>query len=483
MAFQEADSLATTTFLKQVGQIESMTFKVSANEVSTEEFRDFNLALNYRDSLISAGINDVVLNYFIFEEEKEFEGVKEYVSLIKLNDLFIPESKINAAREDILIAANKLDFKAYYTLRSRIFNDIKFMILMGILTLFIITFLVLLFFLTFVRSKNRNKANQIKLYQSIVGDPISNLLFSYELQEIQTMTYGEVKAIFNTEYFEVDLFKDTLIKEIIYVNKNLKGDFKDKLKEIYLILQLDSFSKKKLKSKNWEDQASGIVELHEMNIKDAVPQLGPLLQSKVFLVRTNAVRAYLHLSPIKDLKFLADQDFPLSKWQQMSLYRVIKEISKDEQVKVVSLLDSDNPSIRVFGIKLVRLLGRMDRISKLSQMYPVSTYAEKIEILTTFKALNAFTELELTHRAFLNGEPKLSILAAELMGVIGDDTSVDLIIEKLKQNNNSFEFKKSMMISLFSLDKFKFESIVDQQGDEQLYQLRSHIKDTLLAYV
>ncbi|MBD8489262.1 hypothetical protein IFO69_10945 [Echinicola sp. CAU 1574] len=468
-----------------------MTFKVSKNDDQTnslpgevaKEFNDFNQALSYRDSLLLTGFGDAAIKFYIFDEEKAFDGVKEYISIIKTNDLFIPETEIMEAKNEILLAANKLDFKAYYTLRSRIFNDIKFMILMGILTLFIITFLVLLFFLTFVRSKNRNKANRIKLYQSIVADPLSNLLFTYELEEIQAMDYQQIKGIFNTEYFEESLFKDTLIKEIIYVNKNLKGDFKDKLKEIYLILKLNNFSLKKLKSKNWEDQASGIVELHEMNIKEAVPQLTPLLQSKVFLVRTNAVRAYLHLSPSKDLKFLADQDFPLSRWQQMSLYRVIKQISKNEQVKVINLLDSDNPSIRVFGIKLVRLLGRMDRISELSKMYPIATLAEKVEILITFKSLNAFTELDLTHRAFLGPEPKLSVLAAELMGVIGDESSADLLFEKLKQKGNSFELLKSMMVSLFSLDKQKFETVVEQQDNEQLYKLRAHIKDSLLAYV
>ncbi len=487
---QQLDSLSTVSFLERIGEVELMSYRLSYgasekhSKVVSHQFNDFNVLLSFRDSVEAEGMDVGKIHYYISGEEKGFENVKSYVSIIQENDLYIADQGRDLSTDSgrLLIAANQLGFKPFYRFRSRILTDIKFVILIGILLLFVFTFLVLLFFIFVVKARNERRERLIKKYVDICREPLSTFLFTYNVEEVEKMTFDEVRGLFNTKEFKSTAFKDTLISEIINLNKNLKGDFKDKLRIIYTTLKLDRYSIKKLKSRNWEVQATGTMELYEMNIQQAAPHLEKLLHSKNFVVRSNAVRAYLHLSPNKDLSFLSNQTYPLSRWQQMWLYRVVRNTSSMGTVDLVSLLHSENESIRIFGVKLVRLLGRMDIIEQLSEMFPAASLDEKYEILNTFKSLAAFTTTPLVHGSFQSDDLKLAKLSAELMGVIGNEISVALIMEKLK-TEQPFALEKSMMTSLYNLDKEMMNWAVSHFKRPQLEAIQSHIKDTSLEHV
>ncbi|GAB4107779.1 hypothetical protein GCM10028791_02260 [Echinicola sediminis] len=498
-AQSNSDSLSTIEFLKKADKVQSMTFGVAIDDLSTSSkeegnqskqsqsfgaktYVDFMSALNLRDSLLQSGEKRARLQFFIFDKEKNFKSVVEYISIVKENELYIPKSEESQSDEDIIIAANRVDFKPYYKLRYRILTDIKFIILIGILGLMLITFTFLLFFLLVIRSKNRKYRKTVKEFKAICQDPLSSLLFEFSLEEISNMSYAELKSKFSNDYFEIDLFKDTLIKEIVNVNKSLKGEFKDKLREIYIILKLDQFSIHKLESRKWDVQSSGIIELYEMNIDTANNKIQKLTSSKNFIVRTNAVRAMLHLSKDKDLKFLADQEYPLSRWQQMAYYRVLKNLRQIQKVKVSNLLESQNESVRIFGIKLVRFLGRVELLEKLSEMYPTASLEEKNETLITFRALTAFGETKIAYEALMQEDTKLAISAATLLGEIGDQESVEKLVEKLN-STDEFILQKTILTSLYQLDEVRFEQEVEKQNEEHIYLIRNHIKDSLLTYV
>ncbi|WP_215225690.1 hypothetical protein [Echinicola shivajiensis] len=497
-AFQVSDSVATISFLNGVDKVESMYFKlkikddqVSPNispqsaqlkQILSKVYYDFERATFTRDSLINAGISNTDIQYYIFDDVKEFKEVIDYISIVKKNELYIPKTEKAQTNEELIIAASRIPFKPFYKLKYRIFNDAKFIILLGILGLFLITFLVLLFFLTIVRSKNAKQKKLIKEYKLLCQAPISSLLFEYSYTEIESMTFDRLSDEFGKTNFSKALFKDTLIKEIVNVNKNLKGEFKDKLRAIYTILELDKFSLSKLKSRNWDEQSSGIVELFEMNIGYTVDEIEKLIYSKNFIVRTNAVRAVLHLSIDKNLKFLAQQKYPLSKWEQMSIYRVLKNIPKTEKVGVAILLDSENHSVRLFGIRLVRFLGKIELIEKLSSMYDSVTYYEQQEILKSFKALTAFGELELIHKVLMGKDNPLSILAANLLADIGNEDSIEFLCKKVKETKN-FKLQKCILTSLHALDEQRFELEVQNLNQEHIYLIKNHIKDSLLSYV
>ncbi|QDH80333.1 hypothetical protein FKX85_15325 [Echinicola soli] len=487
---KQMDSLATVSFLKEIGEVELMSYRLSFSpdgrkpKEFSSKFEDFNAVLSFKDSVESAGLSPQQLHYYISDEEKDFENVMSYIDIIQDNDLYIADQDpgLSNGTDQLLIAANQLGFKPFYRFRSRILSDIKFVILIGILLLFVITFLLLLFFIFVVKARNARRERLTKQYVDICREPLSAFLFTYSVDEVNELSFDEVVGLFDTKEFKSTAFKNTLINEIINLNKNLKGDFKDKLRIIYTKLKLDNYSIKKLKSRNWEMQATGTMEVYEMNIGKAALHLEKLLHSKNFVVRSNAVRAYLHLSANKDLSFLGKQTYPLSRWQQMWLYRVVRNTSSMGKVDLVRLIKSENESIRIFGVKLVRLLGRMEIIEQLSEMFSAATLEEKYEILKTFKSLAAHTTIELVHGSFQSDDLKLAKLSAELMGVIGNEISVALIMEKLK-SEQPFALEKSMLTSLSYLDPEMMNWAVSHFKRPQMEAIQLHIKDTLLEHV
>lgn len=166
----------------------------------------------------------------------------------------------------------------------------------------------------------------------------------------------------------------------------------------------------------------------------------------------------------------------------MWLYRVIKNTPSKGKIDINSLLKADNESVRIFGIKLVRLLGRMDIIEELSEMFSHASNEEQYEILRTFKALAAHTRIELVHKSFQSDDLKLATLSAELMGVIGNEISVALIIEKLNVAH-PFVLEKVMLKSLSYLDREMMNWAVRHFQRPQLESIKLHLNDGLLEHV
>ncbi len=486
------DSVQTVEFLKTSGPLQGLQYKIflpasgkakaQENLLMVKTSNDYGKAIHVLDSVNTQSEKSAHLQFFIFDQKATFPEVKEYISLLRKNELLL-EKKERQFDNSLILEANRIPFQPFYKLKSRIFDDIKFVILLGIMTLFFVTFIMLLFFLVVIRAKNVQKTTQIKKFERMCQTPLSFLLMESSREDFDRMDFASMRNLFPAEHFSKNLFKETLLKEIISLNKNLKGEFKDRLKLIYNCLNLHHLSIKKLKSGKWDTLSSGIVEVNEMDVSDAIPFLEPLVAHKNFIVRTNAVRALLNLSPKKDLQFLANQKYPLSKWQQMAIYRVIKYIASEENIDLSKLLESENTSVRVFGIRLVRYLGKMDSITQLSEMFFSSTDEEKTEILITFKALAAFTEVDLVNKAFRTQSQKIAIIAAEVLGDIGNEESLQLMVNRLNETDLEFDLTKNILKSIMALSPDKLEEITQTISGKKLNAIRDHLKDPLFAYV
>src|SRR5690606_27187943 len=104
------------------------------------------------------------------------------------------------------------------------------------------------------------------------------------------------------------------------------------------------------------------------------------VNSPNFYIRSQAVATILNLSESIDLSFLRGQKFPLSRWQQMNYLRIIKYLHATRNLHINTLFDSENSSIRLFGYKLVRMLGRVDLLAELEEKFILSSVEGKIEI-------------------------------------------------------------------------------------------------------
>jgi hypothetical protein len=333
-----------------------------------------------------------------------------------------------------------------------------------------------------IKSKKRRKEVLTLRFKQLCYGPISDLLFDDDPERLNQLEKKDLVTLFPKGHLNIDLFKDVIIQEIISLNKNMKGDFKTRLKLIYRKLELDRHSIQKLSSKRWDTVTSGIVEINEMDVNEAAPMVEKYASHENFYIRSNAVATMLNISNDKTLKVLAEQQYPLSRWQQMKYYRIIKFINSQGKVQVNLLFESENETVRVFGIKLVRYLGLVDRLPLLQKMYESATINEKIEILKCYDNFNHLDGLDDVYKDLFTKDKALLLNAVMVLKNLGSEVSTLILLERLKKTDD-FESKMKILEAVNALNP---ELVVEgylTENDEDIKILIAHIKDPLLSHV
>lgn len=426
---------------------------------------------------------NVGLSYRVYSEEVSWQGAREYLANLVRNGDYQPIYEVKDVSEDLVVLAKKIPYSPFLKFKILFISDYKLFIVTAVIIFFFVVSIVMIIFMIILKVKKSKREQHKKEYENLIIDPLTSLLFEKELDEISVMKASDFHAYFPAELLQKVLFKEVLIQKIIGLNKKMKGEFKGKLKTIYQKLDLDKMSIQSLKSGKWYKITQGLVEINEMDLVEALTEVKGHANSDNFHVRSQAVATLLNLSEKVDLNFLKDQTFPLSEWQQMNYLRIIKFVSNVKPLKLEVLFESSNQSIRVFGIKLVRMLGRLDLLVNLANISEEVGLEEQIEILETYETLGAHMEVGFINRCLSSEYEELAFAAAKAAFLLGDENSVKLIYSRLAKDQLSFKLKKQLLKTLHALDISKFDQATIGASDPISGQIRAHILDPLLSHV
>ncbi len=424
------------------------------------------------------------LNFTILSEPVADSVAVQYISqLVDRGDIDIPLAQ-DGPQEDLVSYALKSPYAPVYGNRFSFTADLKIFIVMGIILTFFVFSISMFIVMLVVKSRKSKKEALEKEYDQMVVDPLTNLLFEKDLDEIRKMTEADFESFFPKHLLQDLVYREVLIDRIIGLNKKMKGEFKEKLKTLYNRLGLAKVSVGKIKLSQWHIVAKGLVEINEMDLFEYLPEVKKLTNSSNFQVRSLAVSAMLNLSEKSDLSFLRDQTYPLSEWQQMKYLRIIKFVSQQRSLKIEMLFESKNKSIRIFGYKLVRILGRIDLLEMLSSIAPNLEDEEKAELLKTYLELGAHMEVDFVNSCLESKNPRLLMQAVKVAKVLGDESTLEILLGKVAEERE-FTNKLQMMRSIHELDKSRFEQFISEYGnsDSDLLRVRDHILDPRLANV
>lgn len=452
----------------------------------SDTLTNFKSAASLRDSVFSKTGTRGEFTFLIFGKKAEKEAIQEFLDNLIRNELLeISESpQLNGFEEgELLVMASKVPFSPYYKLKTKILSDTRMLLLVATVFLFLLASIILVGIMYVTKVKKRKKDSLTLKYKELSFEPISNLLFEHSLEELMAFDSQKFESFFQPDLLKNSVFKNVIIMEIIGLNKNMKGDFKTKLKTIYRKLGLDAHSIQKLSSKKWDVITSGIVEINEMDVVEAVDKVTKFAKSENFYVRSNAVATLLNISNDPELKVLVDQDFPLSRWQQMVYFRIIKFINnRQEKVKVEFLFESRNESVRVFGYKLVRYLGLFELLEILINKYKHASIAEKLEMIKCFDVFSYQDSLDLLHRDLSTSDKALFLGVVSVLQNIGNPISEVILLDKLKSGLD-FESKKAVMKTLNALSPEVLEEWYKGSSDVEIHQIFEHLRDPVLSNV
>lgn len=498
------DSASFFQFLEKQQQIPSFKYRYKAVPKTGENILLEDSILNFSegsgDTLISKSFDDFrswfqagnsYLNqdslgiqpaFLIYDVSFDLNAAQAYVANLWRNkDIFLPEESPEVG-EDLVILANLVPYESTVKRRFRFFSDYKLVIVVSLIGFFLVMAIGMILFMVHIKSRHsRREALKAEYENQIIG-PLSELLFEKSEEDIDALTQADIHGIFPEKDFRKELFKSVLIEKIISLNKQMKGDFKDKLKALYKKFELDAISINKLNSKRWDRVTNGLVHINEMDLVEALPMVRELTDSPNFYIRSQSIATLLNLSEKVDLTTIKKQPFPLSRWQQMNYLRIIKYLHIQKSLKIDTLFSAQNQSIRLFGYKLVRMLGRVDLLEQLSELAPEVEDIEKIEILKTYQIIGVHTEAAFVNNCLRSENIALVKAAARAASSIGDQASAHILIELLEEKP-SFELKMIYMDTLKNLDQTMYNAFVSQSEDEELSQINDHLQDPLLQNV
>ncbi|MBN3519128.1 hypothetical protein JYB62_03860 [Algoriphagus lutimaris] len=420
--------------------------------------------------------------FLVYEEVSDYQATLDYVSnLLRNQDIFIPESSLEVG-DELVMLANLVPYEPMVKYRFHFFSDYKLVIVVSLIVFFLIMAIGMILFMVVIKTRHSKIEALKEKYEAQIIGPLSEVLFEKSEEEINLMTDADIYAIFPEKDFKKKLFKEVLIDKIISLNKKMKGDFKDKLKSLYKKFKLDTISYNNLKSKRWDVVTRGLVEINEMDVVEALPVVRDLTNASNFYIRSQSIATLLNLSEKVDLSTIKKQSYPLSRWQQMNYLRIIKYLQIQKSLNIDTLFYGENQTIRLFGYKLVRMLGRVDLIGQLAEIAPNVDDVEKIEILKTYKIIGIHTEATFVNQCLRSENPELVVAAAKASGVIGDQVSAHILIELLN-DQPSFQLKMLFLDNLMKLDQTMYQEYISKSNDLELNQIHAHLIDPLLQHV
>lgn len=208
------------------------------------------------------------------------------------------------------------------------------------------------------------------------------------------------EAIHNDKEFSNHLrdssFRNLFLAVLVASNQKFSGAAQQELKKLFDSFQLEKDTWKKLHQKKPYLIAIGIQELASMRVESAIPKIIAFLKSPHQQIYQEAQYAIVSLKGFEGLNFLDGLAHPLSDWQQLRLLSSLKEIPENSSDSISNWLTSNNDSVVIFTLRLIRKFQLLPFYTKVWNLLNHATVNTQIQIIKTLRVLeNAGTNQQL----------------------------------------------------------------------------------------
>ncbi len=352
----------------------------------------------------------------------------------------------------------------YYGKSVALVNALIITIILSVTTMIILLVIILL---------NRNRMEKEAKLRQYLLEQYQGLIVDYLFGDA---TAKEFKPIASDIYR-----RQVLIDQMIDVSINLKGDAGDKLKKLYLDMDLDKDSLNRAFSRRWHVKVKGFRELAFMNIRDANDEIYNALNSRNEILRMEAQIALVRLSERDPFDFLTKLKRPFSVWEQISLHELI--VHHDIPVpEFKRWLTSENATVVMFALRMIRefrqldaepdvqrvLLHRDNRVSQLAVQ--VAGDLNMKSTLDTMKRMYKYQDYNLCLEIVrsMGKMPELAMMGF-LKLVLDKEDDVQLQIEATKAIENMGEEGVKALVKLMKSEYKNYNIIVRHVLDRRIY--------------
>ena len=275
-----------------------------------------------------------------------------------------------------------------------------------------------------------------------------------------------------------------LIDRIVNYKKSFTGSIGALLRQLYLELELDKVSAKKMKSAKWNRKVQGMIELTDMDMSISDVNILPLTNSKNRELRAEARNAYIKLSKNEPFKFFDVVTEPLLMWDQIELFKTItttEEIAIPHFARWVTY--SSNKSIVSFCLKLIVHYNQQDAAQAVIRLLDNKDHALRADAINCLGKLRC-EEAEPRLISIYSNQPlncQIEILKA--LGRIDTGENIQFLRREFLQSSD-FDIRKNAAKSLIKIKSVP-RSLIDElieTGTAENQLILKHCMNPLIKF-
>lgn len=319
---------------------------------------------------------------------------------------------------------------------------------------------------------------------------VDNLIIEEVLTnpEVTETSYSD-QLILNTEGFqELPMHKkwvrEAITGRIMHFRRNVRGNMGQMLRSLYMQLDLDKDTMKKMKSGKWEKKVQALTEFINMDMSISDVTILPLTNSRNRELRAAARHAYIKLSKNEPFKFFDVVTEPLLMWDQVELFRII---SSTEDIAIPNfarwITYSSNKSVVSFCLKLIVHYNQLPAVPAVIKLLDTKDHYLRANAINCLGKLRV-PDVEEKLVSLYSSQPlhcQIEILKA--LGRISSGRYIDFLKQEFLHSTD-FDLRKSAAKSLVKNEWIAsqvLQELIDTANPENLRILK-HCMNPLIKY-
>lgn len=296
---------------------------------------------------------------------------------------------------------------------------------------------ILFFAFVFIfRNRLSAKRSKVSHQKKILAPIISNFLF-YETDATKEENYEYIKLKIEIRDLLKSPFSRLVLTEILLdLQKDLSGDSRNRLYNLYqdLELHLDAF--KKLKSWRWELVSKGILELAQMRVLVAYGFIKKFINDKRGVVRKQAQIATVTLKHEGISYFLDTTRYGISEWQQLKLLDVLRNFEDFTPPRFKAWLTSKNRDVVLFALRLIKHYNQNDANTSMIELVKHKNDQIKSEAIQCIKDFGVFEAVYTLKSVFRNCKVDIKLQILDTISSLGKAEDIEFLQTILNKESN-----------------------------------------------
>ena len=310
---------------------------------------------------------------------------------------------------------------------------------------------------------------KLETVKSQIDAFLTNLIFS---PFDETLFKAEIEQFKKVSPFEKKWCKKLILKQIIFLKLNLKGDITKTFHFIYEQFGLFKYTKRLIKSRRFYLKCLGMYQLESLEYKKGASLITPLLNHKNKSVKSSAFLSLISLKPNK-LETLIDFTHQITIAEEINILDILHQKKTKIPSNLSEWIRSDNDSIIKLGIKLMIFYNYTNDNETILKLLTHQNNSVRFEAITAIKFLYIYEAEPVLIEQFKNEDTQNKLEIFNTLSAIGTTNSEHFIVQLL-ENKTDEDIKLDAVYCLNRINPNYFDNHFLDNEDVQ--KIIKHVK-------